>query len=296
MKSAQPPSVRLLWQSRPPTLRWGNIWVYAILLGFAIFYLVPVYVLVVNGLKSFQEVSLSRMWDPPASISLDSFAKAFNKLRPNFLNSVRLVVPATVLSSLLGSLNGYILSKWEVPGSAVIFPLLLFGMFIPYQSVLIPLVQFLRWAGEVLSVPLYGTIPGLVVVHVVYGIPVTTLIFRNYYASVPTDLVEAARMDGAGFLGIYRAVILPLSAPAFVVVGIWQFTAIWNEFLFAVTLTSNPAQQPVTVALQNLAGSQIVEWNVQMAGALLAALPTLLVYMLLGQYFLRGLLAGALKG
>jgi glucose/mannose transport system permease protein len=255
-----------------------------------------VYVLVVNGLKPFHEVSLSRMWDPPNAPTLESFVKAFDKLRPNFLNSVRLVVPATAVSCLLGSLNGYVLTKWAFRGSGFLFPLLLFGMFIPYQSVLIPLVQFLRWASQFLPVPLYGTLFGLALVHVVYGIPITTLIFRNYYASIPNDLVEAARMDGAGFLGIYRDVILPLSAPAFVVVGIWQFTSIWNEFLFAVTLTSNPAQQPITVALQNLAGSQIVEWNVQMAGALLAALPTLLVYAVLGQYFLRGLLAGALRG
>jgi len=283
-------------QLRKARIRWARVVVYALLVTFALFYLMPVYVLVVNGLKSFQEVSLSRMWVPPTTFSLDSFGKAFEKLQPNFLNSVRLVVPATFLSSFVGSLNGYILSKWRFWGADIAFPLLLFGMFIPYQSILIPLVQFLRWAGQYLPVQLYGTITGLVLVHVVYGIPITTLIFRNYYASVPTDLVEAARMDGAGFFGIYRHVILPLSAPAFVVVAIWQFTSIWNEFLFAVTITSNPAQQPITVALQNLAGSQIVEWNVQMAGALLAALPTLLVYILLGRYFLRGLLAGALRG
>ncbi|MDR5694330.1 MAG: carbohydrate ABC transporter permease [Armatimonadota bacterium] len=277
-------------------LRWGRIVIYIVLVAFALFYLMPVYVLVVNGLKSFQEVSLSKMWAPPSALSLRSFEKAFDKLSPNFLNSVSLVVPATLFSSFLGSLNGYILAKWKFRGSEVLFPLLLFGMFIPYQSILIPLVQFLRWAGQYLPVQLYGTITGLVLVHIVYGIPITTLIFRNYYASIPNDLVEAARMDGAGFFGVYRHVILPLSAPAFVVVVIWQFTSIWNEFLFAVTITSNPAQQPITVALQNLAGSQIVEWNVQMAGALLAALPTLLVYILLGRYFLRGLLAGALRG
>jgi glucose/mannose transport system permease protein len=169
-------------------------------------------------------------------------------------------------------------------------------MFIPYQSVLIPLVQFLQWVGNTLSVRLYGTLTGLALVHIVYGIPITTLIFRNYYAGVPTDMIEAGRIDGAGLFGIYRHIVLPLSIPGFVVVMIWQFTAVWNEFLFAVTITNNPARQPITVALQNLAGSQIVEWNVQMAGALLAAMPTLLVYVFLGRYFLRGLLAGALKG
>jgi glucose/mannose transport system permease protein len=162
-------------------------------------------------------------------------------------------------------------------------------MFIPYQAVLIPLVRSLQEVG------LYGSLKGLVLVHVVYGIPITTLIFRNYYAAIPTDLLEAAKVDGAGLLTIYRRVFLPLSLPGFAVVGIWEFTQVWNDFLFAVTVTPNPSAQPVTVAVQNLSGSQIVEWNVQMAGALLAALPTLLVYIFLGRFFIRGLLAGALK-
>lgn len=279
-----------------PRMRWGRPVIYALLTLFALFYLMPVYVLVINGLKSFQEVSLSRMWEWPTSFSLASFAKASGKLAPNFLNSVKLVIPATLVTAMLGSINGYILAKWKFRGADVLFPFLLFGMFIPYQSILIPLVQFLQRAGDALGLALYGSIPGLALVHIVYGIPITTLIFRNYYAAVPTDLVEAGRIDGAGLVGIYRHIVLPISLPAFVVVLIWQFTAVWNEFLFAVTITNNPAQQPITVALQNLAGSQIVEWNVQMAGALLAALPTLLVYIFLGRYFLRGLLAGALKG
>jgi glucose/mannose transport system permease protein len=236
------------------------------------------------------------MWALPARFSLDSFVRAFDRLEPNLVNSFKLVLPATLLSALLGSINGYILAKWKFRGADLLFPLLLFGMFIPYQSILIPLVQFLQWAGNLLSIRLYGSIAGLAMVHIVYGIPITTLIFRNYYAGVPTDMIEAGRIDGAGLFGIYRHIVLPLSVPGFVVVMIWQFTAVWNEFLFAVTITNNPARQPITVALQNLAGSQIVEWNVQMAGALLAALPTLLVYIFLGRYFLRGLLAGALKG
>jgi glucose/mannose transport system permease protein len=269
---------------------------YAILAFFAAFYLMPLYVLVNNGLKSFREVSLSRMWAPPQQVTLEAFGKALRELAPNLRNSVVLVVPAALVSAALGSVNGYVLAKWKFAGADVVFPLLLFGMFIPYQSVLIPLVQFLQWLGGLLQVRLYGSITGLVLVHVVYGIPITTLIFRNYYATVPTEIVEAARIDGAGLVGVYRNVILPLSMPAFVVVMIWQVTQIWNEFLFAVIVTSNPAQQPVQVALRNLAGSQIVEWNVQMAGALLAALPPLLVYVFLGRYFLRGLMAGALKG
>jgi glucose/mannose transport system permease protein len=273
-----------------------RVLMYALLIALAAFYLLPVYVLLNNGLKSFQEVSLSRMWEPPSQLRFDSFARAYSRLAPNFRNSVMLVVPATIVAAMLGSINGYLLSKWKFRGADVVFPLLLFGMFIPYQSILIPLVQFLQWLGRALDIRLYGTIGGLALVHIIYGIPITTLIFRNYYATVPTEMVEAARIDGAGLLGIYRNVILPLSMPGFVVVIIWQVTQVWNEFLFAVVITGNPARQPVQVALRNLAGSQIVEWNVQMAGALLTALPTLLVYIFLGRYFLRGLLAGALKG
>lgn len=269
-----------------------------VLVAFALFFLMPVYVLLVTGLKSFADVSVARMWDLPTGISFDSFVRAWNGdpaagvsgLAENFWNSVRLAIPATILSSMLGSLNGYLLAKWKFPGVDVLFPLVLFGMFIPYQSVLVPLVQTLQQLG------LYGTLPGLILVHIVYGIPITTLIFRNYYAGVPTELVEAAKIDGAALLGIYRHVMFPISIPGFVVALIWQLTSIWNEFFFAITITSNPSVRPITVALNNLAGSFIVEWNVQMAGALLAALPTLVVYIVLGRYFMRGLLAGSLKG
>jgi glucose/mannose transport system permease protein len=187
-------------------------------------------------------------------------------------------------------MNGYVLARWKFRGADAVFALLLFGMFIPYQSILIPLVRVLSGVG------LYGSIPGLIVTHVVYGLPITTLIFRNYYATVPGELVEAARIDGAGMLGIYRRIIFPISMPGFAVVMIWQFTSIWNDFLFGVIVTPRPAVQPIMVALNNLAGSYIVEWNVQMAGALLAALPTMILYIVLGRYFMRGLLAGSLKG
>ena len=274
----------------------GRIFLYLVLVAFAIYYLMPVYVLVVTSLKSFTEVNLYRMWDLPHSFSLESFRRAlfggmgYQGLGPNILNSIIMVIPATLISAALGSVNGYIFARWQFRGANTLFTLALFGMFIPYQSILIPLVQTLRAIG------LYGSIPGLILTHVIYGIPITTLIFRNYYATVPKELVEAARMDGAGLLGVYRRIMLPLSMPGFAVVLIWQFTSIWNDFLFAVTVAQDPAVQPVTVALNNLAGSFIVEWNVQMAGALLAALPTLLVYIFLGRYFMRGLLAGSLKG
>lgn len=263
--------------------------IYGLLVLTSILFLVPVYMVLITSFKSIDQVSLSTMWNFPTNFTLESFSRALERLSPNLVNSVFLVVPATALSAILGSLNGYVLSKWRFRGANVIFPLMLFGMFIPYQAILIPLVQFLR------SIGFYGNLWGLILVHIVYGLPITTLIFRNYYAEVPTELLEAGSIDGAGFFGLYRWVILPISLPGFVVVVIWQFTQIWNEFLFGVTI-SGPDSQPITVALQNLAGSQIVEWNVQMAGAFLTALPTLLVYIVLGRYFIRGLLAGSVKG
>jgi len=245
--------------------RLGKPLVYILLIAFSLFYLMPVYVLVVTSLKPFDEISLDTM------------------------NSFYLVIPATLLSALFGSLNGYVLSKWKFKGSEFIFTAILFGMFIPYQSILIPLIVTLRDLG------LYNSIPGLIFTHVVYGLPITTLMFRNFYANIPHSMLESAKIDGANFLKIYGKIMFPLSISGFVVVAIWQFTNIWNEFLFAVSITQSD-QQPVMVALQNLAGSQVVQWNVQMAGALLAALPTLLVYILVGKYFVRGLLAGSVKG
>ncbi|MBA2874532.1 carbohydrate ABC transporter permease [Thermaerobacillus caldiproteolyticus] len=262
---------------------------YVICIIASLFFLMPVYVMLVTSVKPLDEVTLADMWKLPTTFDFSSYTTAFAKLAPNFLNSLYLVVPATLLSALLGSLNGYVLSKWRFKGADTIFTLILFGMFIPYQSILIPLIQFLREIG------LYNTISGLVFVHVVYGIPITTLMFRNFYAAIPDEMIESAKIDGAGFLRIFRYIMIPLSLTGFVVVAIWQFTNIWNEFLFAVTITTS-AQQPIMVALQNLSGSQIVQWNVQMAGALLAALPTLLVYIFLGKYFVRGLLAGSVKG
>jgi glucose/mannose transport system permease protein len=281
-----------------PHVRWSRVLIYVALVLAAVFFLLPVYLMVITGMKSFAEVSLARMWDLPSGLHFDSYIKAwFGKesegirgLSGNFLNSLYLAIPATIGSAILGSLNGYVLSKWKFPGSDALFAFMLFGMFIPYQSILIPLVQTLQRMG------LYGTIPGLIFVHIVYGIPIATLIFRNYYAAIPNELLEAAKIDGAGLMGIYRSIMFPISMPGFVVVIIWQFTSIWNDFLFGVIVTSRPNVQPITVALNNMAGSYIVEWNVQMAGSLLAALPTLLVYIFLGRYFMRGLLAGSLKG
>lgn len=268
----------------------GDWIIWSILIVMFLFYVMPIYVMVVNGLKEAEGVSLSTMWNLPASLNGGGFLEAWTRLSPNMVNSLLMVVPATVISSLVGAINGYLLAKWKFRGSDLLFTLMLFGFFIPYQAILIPLVTFLQ------MIKVYGTIPGLIMVHVIYGLPITTLIFRNYFVGVPTELVEAARVDGAGVVKTFTNIMLPLSIPAFVVVGIFQFTNIWNDFLFGVTVVPNPAAQPVTIALNNLSGSFSVDWNVVMAGAVVAALPTAVIYILLGRYFIRGLLAGSVKG
>ena len=265
-------------------------WLIYVLLAFAsALFLLPVYLVVVTSLKSPAAINLATSWSLPQVWYWQSFADAWTAFAPKLANSFTLTLVATFLSALLGSMNGYVLAKWRFPGANVVFPLMLFGMFIPYQAILIPLFDFLR------SIGLYGGLPGLIMAHVVYGLPITTLIFRNYYAEIPDEMLEAGKIDGAGFFGLYGRIVFPLSLPGFVVVIIWQFTQIWNEFLFAVTLTSQ-ANQPITVALAQLAGGEAVRWNLPMAGAILAALPTLLVYILLGRYFVKGLLAGSVKG
>lgn len=274
----------------------GRVLLYAIAIIFTVYYLLPIFLLILTGLKSYQEVNLYDMWSLPHTLSIQSYLEAWQGspavqgLSQNFMNSVIIVVPATIISSVLGAMNGYVLSKWKFRGADIVFPLLLFGMFIPYQSILIPLVSTMS------ALKLYGSLVGLIFVHVIYGIPITALIFRNYYATIGNEMIEAARIDGAHFFSIFTRIMLPLSAPGFVVTGIWQFTNIWNEFLFAITLTTQPANQPITVALNNLAGSFSVQWNVQFAGALIAAIPTIAVYILLGPFFVRGLMAGSLKG
>ena len=273
--------------SQPLTPR--RVLIYGVLILLALIFLMPIYMVVITAVKNPAAINLASVWSLPNPVDWQGFGEAITAFLPNLTNSAILVVPATLISAIMGSMNGYVLSKWKFKGANLIFPLMLFGMFIPYQSILIPLFQFLK------SINLYGGIPGLILAHVVYGLPITTLIFRNYYAEVPTELVEAGSIDGAGFFGIYRHIMFPISMPGFVVVIIWQFTQIWNEFLFAVTLTST-ANQPITVKLSELAGGEAVKWNLPMAGALLAAIPTLAVYILLGQYFIRGLLAGSVKG
>ncbi|MBC7333031.1 MAG: carbohydrate ABC transporter permease [Actinobacteria bacterium] len=268
----------------------NNVVTYLILGLLVVVFLIPIYVLVITGFKSFEEFSLSTMWLPPKTWHFENYIESFKTLLPNAKNSFIMVPSAAILSSLIGSFNGYILSKWKFKGSNYVFAAILLGMFIPYQAILIPLVQFLK------SIGLYSSLPGLILAHTVYGIPITSLIFRNYYAEIPNELVEVTKIDGGGIFDIYFRILLPLSLPGFAVATIWQFTSIWNDFLFGVIITPNPKLQPITVALRNIAGSLVVEWNMQMSAALISTIPTLTLYLLLGRYFIRGLLAGSLKG
>lgn len=262
---------------------------YLALLALACFFLMPVYALLVTALKSPAEVSVVRMWEWPGALSLENFRIVWPKLREGFVNSLLLAIPSSLISSALGAANGFVLAKWRFPGDDFAFPLILFGMFIPYQAIIIPMFQTMS------ALDLKGGLGGLILVHVIYGLPITTLIFRSYFSVISDELIEAAKVDGAGMLGTFFFVALPIAPPAFAVSMIWQFTSAWNDFLFGVLLTDRD-HWPMTVALNNIAGSQSVPFNEAMASALLASLPTLLVYFLLGRFFMRGLMAGALKG
>lgn len=262
---------------------------FVLLLFFVLVFLIPVYVLLATSFKPLAEADPSTAWLLPTQWTGEAWKVAWEQLSPALWNSVKVAVPGSLISALLGSMNGFVLSKWRFPYADLVFTAFLFGMFIPYQAVMIPLVQLMS------SVNLIGGIPGLVFAHVVYGIPICTLIFRNYFVTIPDELIEAARVDGAGMLRTFFSVVLPNSAPAFAVVIIWQFTSMWNDFLFAVFLTG-PDSWPTTVRLNNIAGSMVVPYSQQMAAAILASIPTLLVYILLGRFFMRGLMAGALKG
>ena len=264
-------------------------WQFFVLSVASLFFVIPFYVMVSSAFKTPVAADVTRMWKLPNPVSFGGIAEAWNRLGPNFFNSVKLVVPATLISSLIGAFNGFLLSKYRFRFSTTMFTLMLVGMFLPYQVVLIPMIRFLS------AVNLYGTLPGLILVHVVYGIPITTLMFRNYYVSIPKALVEAASVDGAGILRTFRSVVLPVSLPGFVVAGIFQFTNIWNDFLFGVVVLTDPRKQPVTVALNNLSGNQSVDWNVVMAGALIAGLPTALAYIGFGRFYVEGLTAGSVK-
>lgn len=280
--------------------RTGRLFIYALLILCALYYLAPLYVMLTTSVKTLDEIRAGNLLDLPSGIHLQAWQKAWGAactgvrcegLAPYFWNSVKIAVPAVLISTMIGSVNGYVLAHWKFRGSEIVFTGLMVGCFIPFQVVILPMARLLGLAG------LSNTTAGLVLVHIVYGIAFTTLFFRNYYVSVPDELVKAARIDGAGFFRIYRSVILPLSLPIFMVCFIWQFTQIWNDFLFGVVFGGTDAQ-PVTVALNNLVNTStgVTEYNVNMAAAIIAALPTLILYMLAGKYFVRGLTAGAVKG
>ena len=272
-----------------------------LLLGtFAFYYLMPLFVMVTTSLKSLEEIRTGSLIELPREVTFAAWKTAWSGactgiqcegLRPYFWNSVLLAVPAVIISTLIGALNGYVIAQWRFKGANLIFSLMLFGCFVPFQVVLLPMARVLG------IINLAGSISGLVFVHVIYGIGFTTLFFRNYYVSIPVELVKAAKIDGANFFRIFISIFLPLSLPIIVVTVIWQFTQIWNDFLFGVSF-SEAGTQPVTVALNNIVNSTtgVKEYNVDMAAAIIAALPTLFVYVVAGKYFIRGLTAGSVKG
>ena len=279
---------------------WLRVLLWVILILFALFYLAPLYVMVATSLKSVEEIRTGNLLALPLAPTFDAWVKAWSSacvgvectgIGRFFFNSVKMVIPAVLISTLIGALNGYVLTKWTFKGANVIFALILFGCFIPFQIVLIPMARTLGILG------IASSTPGLVLVHVVYGICFTTLYFRNFYAAFPTDLVKAAKIDGAGFFTIFWRIMLPNSLPILVVTVIWQFTNIWNDFLFGASFAAGGAA-PITVALNNIVNTStgVKEYNVDMASAMMTALPTLLVYVLAGQYFVRGMMAGAVKG
>ncbi|SFI16507.1 carbohydrate ABC transporter membrane protein 2, CUT1 family (TC 3.A.1.1.-) [Collimonas sp. OK307] len=278
----------------------GRVVIYALLVLVALYYLAPLYVMLSTSVKTLDEIRSGNLLSLPMAPTGAAWSKAWstactgvdcNGLEPFFWNSIKISVPAVLISTLVGSLNGYVLAHWRFRGSEILFTALMVGCFIPFQVVILPMARLLG------TVNLANTTTGLVFVHIVYGIAFTTLFFRNYYVTVPEELVKAARIDGAGFFMTYRKIIFPLSLPIFMVCFIWQFTQIWNDFLFGVVFGGSDAK-PVTVALNNLVNTStgVTEYNVNMAAAIIAALPTLVVYLLAGKYFVRGLTAGAVKG
>lgn len=278
-------------------LRWL---LYLLLCTFALYYMMPLFVMITTSLKNLEEIRTGSLMSLPREITMAAWSTAWSSactgiqcegLRPYFWNSVLLAVPAVLISTIIGAINGYVVAQWRFKLSNILFALMLFGCFIPFQVVLLPMARVLGMTG------LAGSISGLIFVHVIYGIGFTTLFFRNYYVTIPVELVKAAKVDGASFWRIFFSIFLPLSLPIIVVTVIWQFTQIWNDFLFGVSF-SQAGTQPITVALNNIVNSTtgVKEYNVDMAAAIIAALPTLLVYIVAGKYFIRGLTAGSVKG
>ncbi|MDD1782984.1 carbohydrate ABC transporter permease [Enterovibrio sp. ZSDZ35] len=274
--------------------------IYTTLIVFACMYLLPLFVMLVTSFKELDEIRQGNMLALPKVWTVEPWISAWGTacigltcegISGYFSNSIMITVPGVLISTILGALNGYVLTKWRFPGHKWVFGLMLFGCFIPFQVVLVPMSQVLGTLG------IANTTPGLVLVHVIYGLGFTTLFFRNYYEAFPSELIRAAMIDGAGFFQMFFRILLPSSGPIIVVTIIWQFTNIWNDFLFGASFSSG-STAPITVALNNLVNSStgVKEYNVHMAGAMIAALPTLLVYILAGRYFVRGLMAGSVKG
>lgn len=280
--------------------RW-RLLIYVILGLAAVYYLMPLYVMIVTSLKTLPQINGGNLFSLPDPFTLRPWLSAWGNacigtnchgLHSYFLNSVSFTFPAVFLSTVLGSVNGYILTKWRFRGSELIFGLLLVGTFVPFQMFLLPMAWTLGKIG------LANSIYGLILVHTIYGIAFTTLFCRNYYVDIPDELIKAARVDGAGFFTIFSRIVLPLSIPILMVCVIWQFTQIWNDFLFGVVFTSG-SHHPITVALNNLVNTSstgVKRYNVDMAAAMITALPTIVVYIVAGRYFVRGLTAGAVKG
>ena len=278
----------------------GRLFTYSLLLVAALFFLAPLYVMVATSLKDAEQIRSGNLLSLPNSLNFESWRLAWSTactgvdcrgLQPYFWNSVIMAVPAVLISTAWGAINGYVLSMWKFRGSEVLFGFLLFGVFMPFQVVLLPMSQVLGWLG------ISSSIAGLVLVHCLAGMAGTTLFFRNYYTAVPRELVNAARIDGAGFWRIFWRIVVPMSTPIMMVTLIWQFTNIWNDFLFGVVFSGTDSK-PVTVGLNNLANtsSSVKAYNVDMAAAIIAGLPTMVIYVLAGKFFVRGLTAGAVKG
>jgi glucose/mannose transport system permease protein len=279
--------------------RFGRFILYAVLVAFAMFYLAPLVVVLLNSFRSLEEITQTSVLGIPRSIHWDNWAQAWGSyciggmcsgISPYIWNSIAIAIPATIFSTLLGALNGYVLSLWRFRGSEIVFGVITFGVFLPAQMKLVP------WAITLRELNLSGTATGLTLVHIIQGVSFTTLFCRNYYVNVPADLIKSAKIDGAGFLQIFRRIVLPLSPPILIVTIIWQFTNIWNEYLYGITF-SDGAHRPVTAALMAFSANiaQAREYGIESAAVLLAALPTILVYLFGGKYFLRGLTAGAVK-
>jgi glucose/mannose transport system permease protein len=273
----------------------GQFWLVFRYIALSILFVIaalPIYIMVINSVKGITGVSQSAAFLPPKKLDFSAWGPTWEILKTPMLRTLFFVVQSSIISAIIGSINGFVFAKWRFKGSTIVFTTFLFGMFIPYQAIMIPLTKFNAWAG------IGGSIYVLVFAHVIYGIPICTLIFRNYYAAIPNELIEAARVDGAGMVRIFRTIFLPLSIPGFVVVLIWQFTSAWNDFLFAIFLTGgSPKLSVATTALNFITGSgNQVYYGNNMTASLIVSIPTLLVYLFLGRYFLRGLLSGSLKG